>query len=188
MTRFSSRPAEAWIEITPVTESGELDETVYRYGDLDFYPATPVPRLACEAPQFPHDTCKKAEIKVWFKIEPTRSETTVVRTVQELINHPEAIGGVRLSAELSREPDAQGRLALRIREHRVDPDGGKMQGLVKIEIDPQLEVEHEYGARRHTFYFDPDKTIDNYKLRLTDVEKFKKEAIFCTLPQADVGR
>lgn len=72
----------------------------------------------------------------------------------------------------------------------MENDTGKFQpGRVKIQMTPlPLRVEHDYAARRHTFYFEQDAEVDDFIVRLTSVEKFKKDAISGTLPETEVGR
>lgn len=186
--KFSPRPAEAWIEITPINEDGAAGGAVYRFCDLDFSPGRPVPVLECEARRFPHDNCKKARTQVWFSMEPTRGDAVVIATVADLKKREEIIDGVRISADVVKESNAS--VAVRIREQRMENETGKFQpGRVKIQMSPlPLRVEHDYDARRHTFYFEQDAEVDDFIVRLTSVEKFKKEAISGTLPETEVGR
>ena len=188
LTKFSPRPAEAWVEITPINEDGEAEGAIYRFCDLDFSPGRPVPVLECEARRFPHDTCKKARTQVWFSMEQTRVDAVVTATVADLKKREEIIDGVRISADVVKESNAS--VAVRIREQRMEKDTGKFQpGRVKIQMNPlPLRVEHDYDARRHTFYFEQDAEVDDFRVRLTSVEKFKKEAISGTLPETEVGR
>jgi len=188
LTKFSPRPAEAWIEITPINEDGEVGGAVYRFCDLDFASGRPVPVLECEARRFPHDTCKKARTQVWFSMEPTRGDAVVTATVADLKKRGETVDGVRISADVIKESDAS--VAVRIREQRMENETGKFRpGRVKIQMSPlPLRVEHDYDARRHTFYFEQDAEVDDFIVRLTSVEKFKKEAISGTLPETEVGR
>ena len=188
LATFSPRPAEAWIEITPIDEDGTAGGAVYRFCDLDFSPGRPVPVLECEARRFPHDTCKKARTQVWFSMEPTRGDAVVTATVADLKKREEIIDSVRISADVVKESDAS--VAVRVREQRMENDTAKFQpGRVKIQMSPlPLRVEHDYDARRHTFYFERDAEVDDFIVRLTSVEKFKKEAISGTLPETEVGR
>ena len=188
LTKFSPRPAEAWIEITPINDDGEPGGAVYRFCDLDFSPGRPVPVLECEARRFPHDTCKRARAQVWFSMEPTRGDAVTTTTVADLKKREAIVDGVRISADVVKEPD--GNVAVRIREQRMENDTAKFQpGRVMIQMSPQpVRVEHDYAARRHTFYFEPDADVADHIVRLTSVEKFKKDAISGTLPETEVGR
>ena len=188
LTKFSPRPAEAWIEITPINDDGEAGGAVYRFCDLDFSPGRPVPVLECEARRFPHDSCKRARVQVWFSTDLTRGDAVITTTVADLKKREEIVDGVRVSADVVKEAD--GRVAVRVREQRMENETAKFQpGRVMIQMSPlPVRVEHDYAARRHTFYFEPDVDVADYAVRLTSVEKFKKDAISGTLPETEVGR
>jgi hypothetical protein len=67
-TRFSPRPTEAWVEITPVLADGSK-LPAYPFYDLAFEPERPVPVLRCEAPTWPA-RAQQAEVRLWFKVGP----------------------------------------------------------------------------------------------------------------------
>jgi hypothetical protein len=63
--RFSPRPTEAWVEVTPVLDDGSKLPP-YPFYDLAFEPERPVPVLRCEAPTW-SEKAQQAEIRLWFK-------------------------------------------------------------------------------------------------------------------------
>ena len=189
LTKFSPRPADAWIEITPLNESGEVSGPItYRFCDLAFLPGQPVPVLECNAWDFPYETCKRARIKVWFSMASTSGDPANSPTVAELKQRGALIDGVRISCEVIKEAD--GNVAVRVREQRPENDASQFEpGRVKIQMSPApLRAEHDYDARRHTFYFEPGANVDNSTVRLTSVKDYKQRAISGTLPDAEIGR
>ncbi|HQU43170.1 MAG TPA: hypothetical protein PK867_10170, partial [Pirellulales bacterium] len=67
---FSPRPAEAWVEITPLAAKGAASGA-YPFYDLLFEEERPVPVLLCRVPQWPV-AAREAEIRLWFKLDRTR--------------------------------------------------------------------------------------------------------------------
>jgi hypothetical protein len=65
--RFSPRPREAWIEITPIDKKELVPYPCY---DLAFESQTPVPVLYCDVPKWP-EGATRASIKLWFKLHPS---------------------------------------------------------------------------------------------------------------------
>jgi Mg-chelatase subunit ChlD len=65
-SRFSPRPTEAWVEITPVLADGSK-LPAYPFYDLAFEPERPVPVLRADAPTWPA-RAQQAEIRLWFKV------------------------------------------------------------------------------------------------------------------------
>lgn len=190
-TTFSPRPAEAWIEITPIQDNGERSKVVYCFSDLDFSNRKPVPELRCRAPKFLYTACKKAGIELWFKSEPTQPDT--VMTVEQL---KIAASGSGIRAEVFEDFDVQKSVCVRVIEAEM-PDGLDIasRDKVKIEIDPSTvrpqKIEHDYNTGRHTFYYDKGTSISELKelkVRITSVEKLKQDAFFCTLPERQVPR
>jgi hypothetical protein len=186
---FSRRPAAAWIEISPLQVSDEPEGTVYRFCDLDFKDGKPVPRLVCTAPSFPYETCKKAQIELWFKMESMGSDGLTSLSVEKLLDRNEPVDGVSIGAEVHR-PSPEGDVVVEIRERRPQTAAEKPEpGRVKIEImEPAKRVMHDYEAGRHQFYFDKSAEVNNFTVRLTSVEKFKNAAIHCPPLTVSVGR
>ncbi len=184
-SQFSPRPREVWIEITPLEEDKPAEE-VYRFSDLNFVPGMAVPVVTCVAPDFPIETCRRARIDFWFKLEPTTSNATQVKTVRELQNNYEfKPAGIELRAELPGVEGDDETARLVIVESASNAGMPSKIAQVKVEMDssstgqPRPErVVHDYEARRHTFYFaraQKDRLAD-CGIRLTSVEQFKQEA------------
>jgi hypothetical protein len=189
--QFSPRPAEAWIEITPLLDNDERGE-VYRFCDLDFVPGKPVPVLRCKSPDFPVGGCKEVQIELWCKLEKTPPDKilTVMGLKRQYDLKP---AGVRLSAEISDEADAEGNIRVIVSESRIEQAGEFEPGMVKVEMDPAnapVKVVHDYNAGGHTFYFPAAQkgTIDDYRVSLTSRENLRDGAIHGVLPVREVSR
>lgn len=69
-TRFTSRPVETWVEITPVGGPAGSSQEPYVFYDLQFEAGHSVPVLECRALEWPADATQ-ARIRVFFKMRET---------------------------------------------------------------------------------------------------------------------
>jgi hypothetical protein len=68
-TKFSRRPAEAWVEITPLGAGANNYRPLLFY-DLQFESGRPVPVLACRTANLPPGV-QRAKVNLFFKLDPT---------------------------------------------------------------------------------------------------------------------
>lgn len=187
LTKFSPRPAEAWIEISPLDKADNVvDETkVHYFCDLEYMARMPVPQIVCKAREFPkHAT--SAKIEVWFAMQPLTESpgALTLKPVHELEgNTPVAVPGldVKLSAKITRTTSAK---TLEIQEDRGADDDGKPKANVKIgfdELESPTRCEHDYTRGNHRFEFPPNVDVQKYVLRLIRVDEFKKLTKTCKL-------
>ncbi|HWB13510.1 MAG TPA: vWA domain-containing protein [Pirellulales bacterium] len=87
--RFSPRPTEAWIEVTPVLADGST-LPAYPFYDLAFEPERPVPVLRCEAPTWP-EQAQQAEIRMWFKVGHSGDDKSREVSIAELDSDASAL-------------------------------------------------------------------------------------------------
>jgi hypothetical protein len=64
--RWTPRPADVWIEITPLTSDGQLADQVYPFFDANFEPDQPVPVLKLVAVKWPA-AASGAMISAWYQ-------------------------------------------------------------------------------------------------------------------------
>jgi hypothetical protein len=106
--QFSRRPAEAWIEITPIGAATEKFSRLLFY-DLQFETGRPVPVLVCPATDWPA-AAERAQIDLFFKSDQTPTQPQLRRPVVEAERAP---------------PESQLQVTL--------ADGGKVQFAVSID-------------------------------------------------------
>lgn len=191
-TRFSPRPAEAWVHIQPLRRDpgGEKGVPVgdpYVFYDLRFRAGDPVPVLVCEAQGWP-DTANQAEIKLWCKFHRTASDPRGELTVERFLREG--------SLQLASLPD----MTFRIKEetdtkrqfHVVKvlvEDGWRGPPRAKIEISPPpRRVSHQYfgaaGRADHSFFYPIEDAgrVGAYTVRITPLERLTDQAITLDKP------
>lgn len=156
--RFSPRPAEAWVEITPVFAGGQAAGGPYPICDLSFEPQRPVPVLDCVVPEWPV-AAKAAELRVWLKLARTRP--ALEQTIAELETEPGQLRPLRLpgsaNAELGLQteetPDGC-RLTID-EEHPVEQAAVEWLRLETLAPADEIRRTYNYEGRfaRHEFLF-----------------------------------
>jgi hypothetical protein len=155
--RFSPRPAEAWIQVRPLTPEGTAAAAPYVVYDLTFEPRLPVPVLTFVAPEWPAKAAE-AEIQLWFKLKQTPRDPQEVITVGDLRKRGfqlQEIPAATFTAEV--RPGEQGSPCQVVVTER-HPQNKPMEG-VRVEMDPRPDrVVRQYNQRagtvHHTFYYD----------------------------------
>lgn len=159
--RFTSRPAEVWLEVTPVTRSEESRAPSYYFYDAPYEPDTPVPVLRRLAAGWPPGY-REAEVRFWCKME--RTPAAAVR-LEDVADVPPTTGqglpvpgapGIVFQVRTQRgvAPGAPFRVAL-IERHGADSPG---VGALRVEMSPTPErVIHQFDAENrlvlHTFEY-----------------------------------
>jgi hypothetical protein len=160
-SHFTPRPAETWLEITPLSDngSGQTDEEQpYVFYDTNFEPDEPVPVVVCPALDW-HDW-PKARINFWCKYRVTEPILEIglrdanYRTPQ---NVPD-VNGIQLRVETF---ESGGAYRVYVAENHGAESPGVDDALrIQFETDPQLKptrVRHQFdkakGLATHTFEF-----------------------------------
>jgi hypothetical protein len=182
--RFSPRPAEAWVEVTPLLEGGAAAEP-YRFCDMNFAPGMPVPVLSCLAQQFPLDDCRKVRVELFFKEQKTPPDIPPL-PVDQLVRDREGVrlplAATRLSAKTSVEPGGQ--LVVEVREVADGDSEAPQKGRVKIELNPPpVRIVHDYSAGSHQFFYPSGTNLAQCEVRLTSRASLEKGARRYTLAE-----
>lgn len=190
-TKFTPRPKEIWMEVTPIlpNESGtESNRTGYgtprTIYDLGYRPLQPAPRLGYLDHNWPAEA-DRAEIQLWFKFRETLEDDVSSALVKDLLQ-PWLFGSVefRTSVKDLEQPTDPCRVEI-VEKH---PSDGDLR-YVKVEMDPPPnKVIHRFipQARRvrHTFFYENKNPSDvmAYKVRFTTREKAVSEAFVVDRP------
>ncbi|MCY2992531.1 MAG: hypothetical protein NTY19_32315, partial [Planctomycetota bacterium] len=184
--RFVPRPAEVWIEITPLLADGST-VAPYCFYDAEFAPSAPVPALSWVANGWP-DNGSQAAVRFWCKDEATPPEVTI--PLSKIPAAPAdrqqfpAFPGVRLQLETVQQNEVFG---VRVVEwHEPESEG---VGSLKVELARPLEgklrpqrvlhlLDTEHRVAAHLFLFttwDP-QAASSFEIRLTKAASVKDEA------------
>jgi hypothetical protein len=165
VSHFTPRPAETWLEVTPLSANGTGESSQfapYVFYDTNYVKDEPVPVLSWEAIDWP-DESKRARIQFWCKLRGTDHLHTIglrdaaYRDFQKV---PQ-VAGVQLKVETSTEPDGTYRV------HVVENHGPQSPGIdalrVQFQTDPRYKptrVTHQFdrdtGIATHSFYYRSD--------------------------------
>jgi hypothetical protein len=149
---FSERPAEAWVEITPVVPGAPDAKRPLLFYDLKFDDGRPVPVLLCRAINWPADATR-ARINLFFKLRPTETTRRLqVREVDRTLPSSEldvhaARGKVQFSVEVSQAQQYDGS-RVTVTEY-CDSEADLRQA--KVQMDPPADI-----VARRTFH-SPDQ-------------------------------
>ena len=164
----TSRPAESWVEITPLAKDGvtELEPTYFFY-DRDFQANQPVPVVAWDALDWPFGEAPYARIRFWCKPTRTLVPDEGRIAIRDILADPDAYAtprdvgqlapGVRIRIEGRKTPDA-----FRIDVVEVHRDPNPDMGALRIEVagDPNAplqrvsrQFDREHGIAIHSFIF-----------------------------------
>ncbi len=176
--QFTTRPAETWIEITPVVDGKRTATTPYIYYDANFEPRTTAPVLDWFADAWP-GAATQAEVRGWIKYSHTKPDWTV--KLKDVANQLPANG---LGASLEGLPG----VSYQVRSRRGEAPGSPMRvavierhednsaglGSLKVELYPQPahivhRFDQEHSLATHIFEIDQsdEQTAGNYELRFT---------------------
>lgn len=184
-TRFTPRPAEAWIEIRSAFDgSKDASAEVFRFCDLNFVGGKPVPQIVCEAREFPWTTASDALVEIWYANEPVTDDVRIV-TVDDLLRKPERIDDVLLTARIEQ------RTGRPTRTLTIEEQGAKSPGRVKIHLEtPVPQIRHNYSTGKHYYELPTDVDLKQCDVRLISVERFKNNAkvLWAKLPPQRVGK
>ena len=156
--QFSPRPAEAWVQITPILPSGQPQGTQYNFFDLEFKPHLPVPMLVCRANNWPPEA-SEAKVELWFRMKRTEINSSEAITVGEFRRRGgitlDGIPGLRFDLETR---DMEGGKCRVIVIERHPPGSSLDQARVEMDGAYSRVVRHYTHQVQHTFYFD-DTTV-----------------------------
>ena len=175
------RPAEVWVEVTPVGEGMPS----YHFYDAHFQPDTPVPVLVWRAENWPQDI-RQARVRFWTK--PVATPATFEIDLASLLAENRLDGeipvtgfpGVRFRYEIQDDGmETGGSLGIRISEFHQPGSAGV--GSLKSDIRSVVPVsqviryfDHENQIATHTFRFDPslrDQVLSQPNVRLVFTSK-----------------
>jgi hypothetical protein len=172
-SHFTRRPAEAWLEITPLSESGSgrtVEHQPYVFYDTNFEPAEPVPVLVCPAVEW--QGWPKARIRFWCKDRVTKPALEIglreskYRTPQPV---PET-SGIQLRVETFESGDL---FRVYVVENHGPESPGVDNGLrIGFQTHPQCKPVHV----RHQFDKDKGLATHTFDFRASDSETIKDDA------------
>jgi Mg-chelatase subunit ChlD len=165
---ITSRPAEAWLEITPLSDdqATELEPTYFFY-DATFLANQPVPLLAWEASNWPFDQARYARLRFWCKPAPTPVPDEGRIALRDILADPDAYAtlrdlgslapGIRLRVEARKTPGAF-RVDVVELHQDPEPDMGALKIVVATDPNAPLQrvsrqFDREHGIAIHSFFF-----------------------------------
>ncbi|HJQ81073.1 MAG TPA: hypothetical protein VJ828_14020 [Lacipirellulaceae bacterium] len=174
-SHFTFRPAEVWLEITPLSVDGAgqtKPQQPYVFYDTNFEPYEPVPVVVC--PTMDWRNWPKAQIKFWCKYRRTEAVLRIglrdatYRTPQTVPD----VNGVQIRVETSPPSTSSGVYRVYVAEkHSAESPGVgdalRVQFLTHPDCKP-LRVRHQFdsdaGLATHSFEFQESdrETIENY--------------------------
>jgi hypothetical protein len=188
-SHFTQRPAEIWLEITPLddSESGQLNQhEPYVFYDTNFAPDQPVPVVACPAVDWRN--WPRARVKFWCKYRATDPVLAVglrdasYRTPQ---NVP-SVNGVQLRVDTS---ESRGIYRVYVAEYHSEPVTDIDALRVQLHTHPQYKpkfVRHQFDREArlatHSFEFDASqrKGIEDFegsRIVVTKADDIKDAAL-----------
>lgn len=182
--QFVPRPAELWIELTPLAPDGRRMASAYYLYDANYVPETSCPVVSWQALGWPADA-REAQARIWLRNSSTSADLVITNlgdTVhQEGTTHRiPGVDGVsaQLRVRMPRSSSERTRLSL-VERHEPGSPG---LGALKVElVPPPVRVSHrwdrENGLVVHLFELSADaSTIDDYRLQLTRFDHLAAEA------------
>lgn len=152
------RPAEVWLEISPVIPAGRTAPGNSIFYDANYEPKTPVPVLKWLSPAWPADA-RQARVQFWCKSQPTLPlievpiGPTMTRAAAHTIAIPQLPG---VSYQIRQQIGDEFQVGV-VERHSVD-SGGVDQVKVGLNCAVQpLRIVHRFDHHNrlvlHTFYF-----------------------------------
>ena len=184
---FSPRPAEMWVEVTPIA-AGQPTGAPFVVYDLALQPARPVPVFDLVARNWPRNA-DAAEIRAWFRFAPVAPD--VVVPVSELVpgvDRSLTIAGFpksEIRATLA-APDSPDTLRLSVVENHPPQIATQLPSL-RVVVAPNClravhVVEPETGRVRHEFTLKAEggRVPANTMLQVTDRQRVVNGAMSVT--------
>ncbi len=163
----TKRPAEVWIEVTPVIDGQEKSDHIYTFYDPVYESRRPVPYVRCNAIQWPTEA-RQAAIRIWLKDQPTPPMLKL--RLSDLIRDPAAnnrfvplgeLPGVSYRLQFGRTADGKSEVKVNT-QHEPDSlpvQSVRVQLLTPVESSAR-EIVHQWEARSgtsaHSFQFTAD--------------------------------
>ncbi len=153
--RFTARPAEIWIEVTPLDSDDKSVSSPYTFYDGVFASDVPVPLLRWLAKGWP-DQAPKLRVDCWYKTTPTPAD--VIVGASRISNAPAErltfaeFPGVEFQLEsISTEAGLQIRV--------VEWHGENSAGVGTLKVDLARPADSTLPLKRVIRTFDPDKRV-----------------------------
>ena len=188
--RFTPRPAEIWIEVTPLDADGNSTSSAYTFYDAVFTAGVPVPLIRWLAKGWP-EQARAARVDCWYK--PTATPADVVINPLKVPAAPAdraalaEFPGVEFQIEsISSATDRQIRV--------VEWHGEDSSGIGTLKVDLARRGGSTLSATRVMRTFDPDhrvaahvftlhdNTASDWEIRLTTADSLRDGAIQLAKP------
>lgn len=182
-TKFSPRPAEAWIEIQAMRDGVADPDKLYHFYDLTFEEDRPVPVIVCNAYGWPEGA--DASVRMWFKL--TSTEAARRGTVGELRNEGSfsvpGIDGVEFTVDTER-------VANKVHVVVVETHEQGELNAAKVEMNgTPLEIIREFnrkiGRVEHRFVFPAGRQVDGYVVLFTSAKELFAKGKCVSFPEGD---
>ncbi len=163
--RWTRRPAEAWVEISPRLANGTPAGQSYIFYDANYEPDKPVPELKLVAHQWPNQAMA-ARIQVWFKTQPTNP--SVVIPLSQVVGNGQKttsveVQGVVVRVDAGGVGERPGLYRLRV----VERHDSRSTDMGTLKIFPPLgndvrparivrQFDEEHGLVVHSYYYPQD--------------------------------
>ena len=193
---FSPRPAEAWVEITPVFPKGQAGEEQapagpYPICDLWFESQKPVPVLLCDVPDWPAGA-SSADLRVWLKLK--RTPPAYEERISELVTKPGQVRKlalpegpmVELGLQTKEDANKGGCRMIVDEEHPVAES--EVEWLRIEPVAPADEIRRKYNYvgcfARHEFWFrnKSESQVRGDRLRITTRSALRSGAVAVEKP------
>lgn len=190
--KFSPRPAEVWVEITPLVDDlPPADTRPYAVYDVAYRANLPAPVFECKVRGWPQ-AARAAEIRLWWK--PERAAVKLTRKLEIATNPTESLaldlgGGATATFTTGVTSSAKG-VEVLVRERRNRESAGENDLPIRIEIDgvgrDADEIRRSYSrdgrATEHRFLFrgEVEGKVLAYELKISSAKEAKEGAV--TLP------
>lgn len=171
---FTPRPAETWLEVTPMADSTPIGDS-YIFYDKNYEPKTPVPVLRWTAQSWP-ENATSARIRFWCKPYPTKPDEVVL--LSELSESPRVTNSLSLSAGVLTE---NGVPCVQITEDRSQALGVSLHKiLLESAVQPRRVVRKFDEKNRvavHAFYFEKPTDFRGAQVAITNSDHIKESAL-----------
>jgi len=188
--QFVPRPAELWVELTPLAPDGRRLPNAYYLYDANFVPDTSCPAVAWQALGWPAES-REAQARIWLRPTSTSADLVITNlgdaaNQQGTTHRVPGLEGVtaQLRVRLPRSTSEPTRISLVERHSAGSPGLGAMKAQL---VPPPVRVSHrwdrENGLVVHLFELSADaSTIDDYQLQLTRFDHLAAESWYAREP------
>ncbi len=177
--KFVPRPAEVWLELTPVLPDGQRASS-YLFYDGEFDPRAPVPALRWVANDWPAQA-DRAAIRYWSKLDPSPTEVAV--PVGKLSPGPgerrtlSALPGIAVQLETIQR---EGQLGIRV----IEWHGADSAGVGSLRVHLAGPAGSRLRPQRVVHTFSAEQRVAAHVFVLAELEPFSAEGWEIQLSEA----